>query len=52
MFRPVVVIIRSVSFYIFKIILYKCAAACLMYKIILNISHDKDLTMAATGRYM
>ena len=32
MFRPVVAIIRSLSFDIFKIILYNCAAACLMWR--------------------
>jgi len=50
-FRPVVAIIMSLSFDIFKIILYNCAAAQL-YKIILNISNDKDLMMATIGRNM
>jgi len=31
MFRPVVAIIRSLSFDIFNIILHNCAAACLMW---------------------
>ena len=39
MFRPVVAIIRPLSF-------------IKLYKIILNISNDKDLMMATTGRNM
>ena len=45
MFRLAVAIIKSLSFDIFKIILYN-------YKIILNMSNDKDLMMATTGRNM
>ena len=51
MFRPVVAIIRSLSFDSFKIILYNYAATQL-YKIILSESNDKDLMMATTGRNM
>ena len=55
MFRPVVAIIRSLSFDMFKITLYNCAAAgaaAQLYKVILNVSNDKDLIMATTGRNM
>jgi len=43
MFRPVVAIIRSLSFDTLKIILYK---------IILRVSTDKDLMMASICRNM
>ena len=41
MFRPVVAIIRSVSFVFIQ-----------LYKTILSESNDKDLMMATTGRNM
>jgi len=34
MFRPVVAIIRSLSFDTLKIILYNCVAACLMRRLL------------------
>jgi len=53
MFRPVVAIIRSLSFDSLKIVLYNCvAAATQLYKTILSESNDKDLMMATTGRNM
>ena len=52
MFRPVVAIIRSLSFDSFKIILYNCVAATQLCNIILSESNDKDLMMATTGRNM
>jgi len=62
MFRPVVVIIRSLSFNTLKSTLYNCVLACMMrhclikqantqlYKVLLSVLNDKDLMMATTGR--
>jgi len=44
MFRPVVSIIRSLSFDILKSTLYNCTLKC--------VSNDEDLMMATTGRNM
>jgi hypothetical protein len=53
MFRPVVVIIRSLSFDSLKIILRRFYFIYLFYFIlILSESNDKDLMMATTGRNM
>ena len=66
MFRPVVAIIRSLSFDTLKGTLYNCVVATTqlykvllsvvattqLYKVLLSVSNDKDLMMATTGRNM